>query len=102
MQLNLKLQNIKKIGIKNHPDFDNKKTTAINNTDYFRKYLWKEREVNNYTINTIMVGPVTYNGVLRRFVVDVIINYHTNLKLVIVFYLLNQRVQLFQVKNMLF
>jgi len=39
---------------KNLPDFDNKNASTVSNQDYFRKYLWKEREVTQYncTINT--------------------------------------------------
>ncbi len=34
---------------KNLSDFDNNNASTITNSDYFRKYLWKEREVKNYT-----------------------------------------------------
>jgi len=39
---------------KNLPDFDNPNASTISNQDYFRKYLWKEREIRNYDciINT--------------------------------------------------
>jgi hypothetical protein len=39
---------------KNLSDFDNANASTISNQDYFRKYLWKEREVKNYNcvINT--------------------------------------------------
>lgn len=33
---------------KNKADFDNPNNSTITNTDYFRKYLWKEREVIYY------------------------------------------------------
>jgi len=33
---------------KNLSDFDNPNASTITNQDYFRKYLWKEREVRNY------------------------------------------------------
>jgi hypothetical protein len=33
---------------KNLPDFDNINASTITNLDYFRKYLWKEREVIDY------------------------------------------------------
>ena len=33
---------------KNLPDFDNPNASTISNQDYFRKYLWKEREVTQY------------------------------------------------------
>jgi hypothetical protein len=34
---------------KNLSDFDNPNASTITNQDYFRKYLWKEREIRNYT-----------------------------------------------------
>jgi len=33
---------------KNFSDFDNLNNSTITNPDYFRKYLWKEREIINY------------------------------------------------------
>ena len=33
---------------KNLSDFDNTNSSTIVNSDYFRKYLWKEREIRNY------------------------------------------------------
>jgi hypothetical protein len=33
---------------KNMSDFDNPNASTTINTDYFRKYLWKEREIKNY------------------------------------------------------
>lgn len=35
---------------KNLSDFDNPNASTINNVDYFKKYLWKEREVIDYKI----------------------------------------------------
>lgn len=39
---------------KNLPDFENTNASTVTNQDYFRRYLWKEREVRNYScqINT--------------------------------------------------
>ena len=34
---------------KNLPDFDNPNSSTITNTDYFKEYLWKERDINYYT-----------------------------------------------------
>jgi hypothetical protein len=39
---------------KNSTDFDNPNADILTNTDYFRKYLWKEREVISYAIETII------------------------------------------------
>jgi hypothetical protein len=36
---------------KNLSDFDNSNASTVTNQDYFRKYLWKEREVKNYVCN---------------------------------------------------
>lgn len=38
---------------KNLPSFDNPNADTVTNTDYFRKYLWKEREVVEYSMETI-------------------------------------------------
>lgn len=38
---------------KNMPDFDNPNESTITNTDYFRKYLWKEREVIYYNMKGV-------------------------------------------------
>jgi len=35
---------------KNLSDFDNSNASTTTNTDFFRKYLWKEREIINYQI----------------------------------------------------
>lgn len=40
---------------KNLPDFDNPNEDTASNSDYFRKYLWKEREVINYPVFQIEV-----------------------------------------------
>ena len=37
-------------------DFDNKNAPSGTDVDYFRKYLWKEREVIDYVSNSIIVG----------------------------------------------
>ena len=34
---------------KNLPDFQNPNASTVTNTDYFREYLWKEREINYYS-----------------------------------------------------
>jgi len=34
---------------KNLSDFDNPNASTVTNQDYFRKYLWKEREIREYT-----------------------------------------------------
>jgi len=38
---------------KNLPDFDNLNGSTVSNTDYFRKYLWKERETKPYDISNV-------------------------------------------------
>ena len=43
---------------KNLSDFDNKNASTISNSDYFRKYLWKEREVRYY--NCAVDGLLSY------------------------------------------
>ena len=35
---------------KNLSDFDNPNASTVTNLDYFRKYLWKEREIINYQV----------------------------------------------------
>lgn len=44
---------------KNNPDFENPNADTVSNTDYFRKYLWKEREIKSYAIEYI-----EYQGVV--------------------------------------
>lgn len=44
---------------KNLVDFDNPNSDTISNTDFFKKYLWKEREVTPYTIEN---GDIVYEG----------------------------------------
>lgn len=39
---------------KNLTDFDNPNASTITNTDYFREYLWKEREIIYYSISSIV------------------------------------------------
>jgi len=56
---------------KNMSDFDNPNASTIINTDYFRKYLWKEREVRTYSCT--VEGYSTY--------VDVTINEYTKFKI---------------------
>jgi len=43
---------------KNLSDFDNSNASTVTNQDYFRKYLWKEREVRNY--NCSVEGSLGY------------------------------------------
>ncbi len=38
---------------KNLSDFDNTNNSTVTNVDYFRKYLWKEREVINYNVVSV-------------------------------------------------
>jgi len=38
---------------KNLTDFDNPNADTVSNTDYFRKYLWKEREATSYATSTL-------------------------------------------------
>jgi hypothetical protein len=38
---------------KNMADFDNPNESTITNSDYFRKYLWKEREIIDYQIISV-------------------------------------------------
>jgi len=56
---------------KNMSDFDNPNASTIINTDYFRKYLWKEREVRTYSCTVEEYS--TY--------VDVTINEYTKFKI---------------------
>ena len=46
---------------KNFSDFDNTNGSTITNIDYFRKYLWKEREVIYYNTPTVEESA-DYNG----------------------------------------
>lgn len=39
---------------KNLTDFDNANASTVTNTDYFRKYLWKEREIVNYSVTSCL------------------------------------------------
>lgn len=48
---------------KNLSDFQNPNATTVTNTDYFRKYLWKEREVINYQTVSVFEDS-TYTGSL--------------------------------------
>lgn len=50
---------------KNLSDFDNPNASTITNQDYFRKYLWKEREIRNYDCSVTTDGSyaeVTINS----------------------------------------
>jgi hypothetical protein len=46
---------------KNLPDFDNPNSSTISNTDYFRKYLWKEREITSYDISDVWYESTPQN-----------------------------------------
>lgn len=48
---------------KNLSDFDNTNASTITNTDYFRKYLWKEREVIDYQVYSIEEGDTEHQYV---------------------------------------
>ena len=66
---------------KNLPDFDNNNADTLTNTDYFRKYLWKEREVTEYSIETISgIGTDTYDSVTYTDVVEIVISYNATFK----------------------
>ena len=67
---------------KNNSDFDNPNESTITNSDYFRKYLWKEREIIDYRANSIYedsgsgiynVPKVTIDGIAKFKVGDKII-----------------------------
>lgn len=53
---------------KNLSDFDNSNASTTTNLDYFRKYLWKERDVIDYNVygveesddNHVYIDPITY------------------------------------------
>lgn len=62
---------------KNLSDFDNNNADVTTNTDYFRKYLWKEREVIDYTIESI-----TYLGAtsLGTSIIQIYIDYPAKFK----------------------
>lgn len=60
---------------KNLPDFDNPNASTITNQDYFRKYLWKEREVRNYNcqIDTYLgYCELTINQIAKFKIGDII------------------------------
>ena len=45
---------------KNLSDFDNPNASTVTNQDYFRKYLWKEREVRNYNFTVTQSSNPSY------------------------------------------
>jgi len=47
---------------KNLTDFDNTNNSTINNTDYFREYLWKEREIIDYSTTWVEESTDDYQG----------------------------------------
>ena len=47
---------------KNLSDFDNTNASTVTNLDYFRKYLWKEREIYYYNIPQYLEDD-TFNGI---------------------------------------
>ena len=60
---------------KNLSDFDNSNASTITNQDYFRKYLWKEREVRNYSCTvegTLGYPIVTINSYAKFKIGDLI------------------------------
>lgn len=60
---------------KNLPDFDNNNASTVTNQDYFRKYLWKEREVRNYNclIDTYLgYCELTINQIAKFKIGDII------------------------------
>jgi hypothetical protein len=52
---------------KNLPDFDNTNSSTITNTDFFRKYLWKERESGTITNPYQTVSVYEDNDYLFEF-----------------------------------
>lgn len=67
---------------KNLPDFDNNNADTITNTDFFRKYLWKEREVIDYSVETVTgIGTQTYSGILYENIVEIVISYKAIFKI---------------------
>jgi len=52
---------------KNLPDFENTNGSTISNTDYFRKYLWKERETTSYGIVSVQYYDTypSYDNVVK-------------------------------------
>jgi len=60
---------------KNLPNFDNPNASTISNQDYFRKYLWKEREIRNYncTIDTYNSHAELYINQITKFKIGDII-----------------------------
>ena len=60
---------------KNLSDFDNTNASTITNQDYFRKYLWKEREIRNYDCSvdvTLGYPVVTINSYAKFKIGDLI------------------------------
>lgn len=63
---------------KNLPDFENPNADTTTNTNYFRKYLWKEREIIDYTITSIIyLGPY---GTLGNNIMEIYIDFPTKFK----------------------
>ncbi len=62
---------------KNLSDFDNPNASTITNQDYFRKYLWKEREVKNYICTIDNSNPlameITINSYAKFRIGDIIL-----------------------------
>jgi hypothetical protein len=54
---------------KNLSDFDNQNASTVTNQDYFRKYLWKEREVRDYScvVNGTLNYPVVTISEYAKF-----------------------------------
>ena len=71
---------------KNLSDFENPNATTITNTDYFRKYLWKEREIIDYqTVNVFEDSTYTGSGVYKtpKFVINEIAKFKVGDKIIL-------------------
>ena len=64
---------------KNMPDFDNTNASTVSNQDYFRKYLWKEREIRNYNclIDTYLGNAELTINQIAKFKIGDIISIHS-------------------------
>jgi len=52
---------------KNDSDFNNPNATTVRGNDYFRKYLWKERDVNLYNIYKVDINYTIYVSGFAKF-----------------------------------
>ena len=64
---------------KNMPDFNNTNASTVSNQDYYRKYLWKERQVRNYDcqIDTDGVHTELFISGISKFKIGDIIYINT-------------------------